>query len=174
MRRLLHVALTRARRGLVLAYAERSDRGALQPPSPFLEEARAALGAEFEDREEALFGPDETLHATFRELRDELLEELPRVGTRLGELRFDTDLDVAHASVRYLELVKLAALLERQPGQTVADALPSINARLTEAVSAQQREIFESSKLDEALLEAERDDRARAAAIAAKAEPSLE
>ena len=65
MRRLLHVAMTRARRGLVLAYAARSDRGALQPPSPFAEEARAALGAEWEDRDEELFGPDETLHATF-------------------------------------------------------------------------------------------------------------
>ena len=174
MRRLLHVGMTRARRGLVLAYAERSDRDAQQAPSPFLEEARTALGAEYEDHDEALFGPDETLHATFRALRDELLEELPRVGTRLGELRFDTDLDVAHASVRYLELVKLAALLERSPGQSVADALPAINARLVEAVSAQQREIFESSTLDDALLEAEQDQRARAASIAARAEPSLE
>src|SRR3712207_6426679 len=145
MRRLLHVALTRARRGLVLAYAERSDRGALQPPSPFLEEARAALGAEFEDREEALFGPDETLHATFRALRDELLEELPRVGTRLGELRFDTDLDVAHASVRYLELVKIAALLARPAGQSVAEALPNVNARLLEAATAEQKDILLSS-----------------------------
>ena len=45
MRRLLHTAMTRARQRLVLAYAARSSRGALQPPSPFVEEARAALGA---------------------------------------------------------------------------------------------------------------------------------
>src|SRR5690606_18817611 len=77
MRRLLHVAMTRARRGLVLAYAERSDRGALQPPSPFVEEARAAVDGVWQERSEQLFGPDETLHATFRRLRDELLEELP-------------------------------------------------------------------------------------------------
>jgi DNA helicase-2/ATP-dependent DNA helicase PcrA len=174
MRRLLHVAMTRARRGLVLSYAGHADRGALQPPSPFVEEARLALGAEWEEHDERLFGPDETLYATFRELRDEMLEELPRVGTRLGELRFDTDLDVAHSVVRYLELVKLAALLERPAGQSVADALPGVNARLLGAVSAQQREVLESSPLDEALLEAERDERARAAAIASRAEPSLE
>ena len=34
----------------------------------------------------------------------------------LGELRFDTDLDVSHAVVRYLELLKLAALIERPRG----------------------------------------------------------
>jgi DNA helicase II / ATP-dependent DNA helicase PcrA len=158
----------------VLAYAERSDRGALQPPSPFVEEAREALGAEWEERAEQLFGPDETLHATFRQLRDELLEEVPRVGTRLGELRFDTDLDVAHATVRYLELVKIAALLERPAGQSVAEALPNVNARLLEAVTAQQKDILLSSTLDDAVLEAERDQRARAASIAARAEPSLE
>ena len=45
MRRLLHVAMTRAARGLVLAYPARAASGALQPPSPFAEEARVALGA---------------------------------------------------------------------------------------------------------------------------------
>src|SRR3712207_8050232 len=53
---------------------------------------------------------------------------------------FRSDLDVAHSVVRYLELVKLAALLERPAGQSVADALPNVNARLLGAVSAQQRE----------------------------------
>ena len=174
MRRLLHVAMTRARRGLVLTYAEQSDRGSPQAPSPFVEEARAAVGGAWEAREEQLFGPDETLHATFRALRDELLEELPRVGTRLGELRFDTDLDLSHAVARYLELVKIAALLERPAGQTVADALPNVNARILGSVTAHQREILESTALDDALLEAEQDERARAVAVARRAEPSLE
>ena len=57
MRRLLHVAMTRARRRLVLAYPERTDRGATQQPSPFAEEARAAVAGEWEPREEELFGP---------------------------------------------------------------------------------------------------------------------
>ena len=73
-------------------------------------------GAEWEERAEELFGPDETLHATFTTLRDELLRSIPRTGGRLGELRLDTDLDVAHGAVRYLELVKLAALMDRPDG----------------------------------------------------------
>ena len=113
MRRLLHVAMTRARTRLVLAYPERTDRGAMQHPSPFAEEARIACGGAWEAREEELFGPAETLQSTFRLLRDELLTTVSQVGGRLGELRFDTDLDVSHAVVRYMELLKLAALLER-------------------------------------------------------------
>src|SRR5205814_1918183 len=140
------------------------DRGAVQPPSPFAEEARAAVGGEWEPREEELFGPAETLQSTFRLLRDELLTTVSQVGGRLGELRFDTDLDVSHAVVRYLELLKLAALLERPAEQDVADALPEINARLARAVTTEQREIFETSALDEYLLDAERDARRRAAA----------
>jgi DNA helicase-2/ATP-dependent DNA helicase PcrA len=49
-------------------------------------------------REEELFGPAEALHSLFRERRDELLDSVARVGARLGELRFDTDLDVPTAS----------------------------------------------------------------------------
>jgi DNA helicase-2/ATP-dependent DNA helicase PcrA len=174
MRRLLHVAMTRASEGLVLAYAARSDRGALQPPSAFADEARAAVAAEWEDRDEELFGPDETVHATFQLLRDDLLQSIPRVGARLGELRLDTDLDVAHGAVRYLELLKLAALMARPQEQSVADALPQINASILQAATAQQREILQTSSLDDVLLNAERDARARAAAVAAREEPSLE
>ena len=174
MRRLLHVGMTRARSGLVLSYAAGSQRGAVQHPSPMAEEARAALGASWEDRAESLFGPDEALHATFTQLRDELLGSVRKVGGRIGELRFDTDLDVSHGVTRYLELVKLAALLERPAGQPVADALDDVNVRLLQAASAQQREAFTTSGLDEWLLDAERDARARVAATAAREEPSLE
>jgi len=174
MRRLLYLAMTRARRRLVLAYPAGSERGAQQQPSPFVEEARAALGGSWEVREEELFGPAETLHATFRMLRDEVLEGLPRVGGRLGELRFDTDLDIAHAVVRYLELLKLAALIERPAGQGVDEALPELNVRLLQAATPLQREVFETSALDEYLLDAERDERRRARAVAAREEPSLE
>lgn len=174
MRRLLHVAMTRAREGLVLAYAAASERGAAQPASPFAEEAREAVGGAWADREEELFGPAETLHSAFRALRDELLTDVSRVGASLGELRFDTDLDIGHAVVRYLELVKLAALLARPPGQDVADALPDINARLQQAVTPLQREILLTSSIDDALLDAEHVDSVRAAAQAARAEPSLE
>src|SRR3954447_12170121 len=176
MRRLLYVAMTRARGRLVLAYPERTDRGAAQQPSPFAEEARAAVGGEWEPREEELFGPAETLQSTFRLLRDELLTTVQQVGGRLGELRFDTDLGVSHAVVRYLELLKLSALLERTRGgeMSVEEALPEVNARLLQAATSEQREIFETSALDEYLLDAERDERLRAKAVTARNEPSLE
>ena len=174
MRRLLHVAITRARRRLVLVHPQASDRGAAQPPSPFAEEARMALGGEWEERAEELFGPDESLHSTYRILRDELLETIKRTGSSLGELRFDTDLDVSHAVVRYLEVVKLAALIERARDQPMADALDEVNARIAQAIAPEQREIFQSSSLDDYLLGADRDTSRRAAAIAAREEPSLE
>lgn len=174
MRRLVHVAMTRARVGLVLAYPAASERGGRQPPSPLAEDARESLGAEWRERDEELFGPAESLHATYRALRDDLLSDVSSVGASLGELRFDTDLDIAHAVVRYLELVKLGALLERPPSQSIADALPDINARLLQAVTPVQREILQSSSLDAALLDAERADSVRVAAQAARAEPSLE
>jgi DNA helicase-2/ATP-dependent DNA helicase PcrA len=173
MRRVLHVAMTRTREGLVLAYAAHSERGAPQHPSPFAEEARAALGEEWEEIEEQLFGPDEALHAMIGQLRDELLADVQQIGARLGELRLDTDLDVAHGVTRYLELLKLSALLGRPEGQGVADALPGINAAILHAATAQQREILQTSSLEDVLLGAERDARVRAAATAARHEPSL-
>lgn len=174
MRRLLHVAMTRARRRLVLVHPQASDRGAAQPPSPFAEEARLAVGGEWEERAEELFGPGESLHSTYRILRDELLETIKRTGSRIGELRFDTDLDVSHAVVRYLEVVKLAALIERAHDQPLADALDEVNARVAQAITPEQREIFLSSSLDDWLLGDDRDGRRRAQAVAAREEPSLE
>ena len=97
-----------------------------------------------------------------------------RAAGRLAELRFDTDLDVSHAVVRYLELLKVAALIARGDGQPAADALHDVNARIAQAVTAEQREIFVSSPLDEYLLDAERDARRRSQMLAARDEPSLE
>lgn len=171
LRRALYVALTRACSRAVLCRAERADRGR---PAALAEDVRLAVAGEWETREEELFGPAETLHSTYRLLRDELLEGTMRAGSRLGELRFDTDLDVSHAVVRYLELLKLAALIARPEGQPIAEGLRDVNARILQAVSAEQREIFSSSALDDYLLDAERDARARAAAVAARDEPSLE
>lgn len=174
MRRLLHVAMTRTRGRLVLVHPQASERGAAQPPSPFVEEARSAVDGHWEERAEELFGPAESLHSTYRILRDELLETIKRTGTRIGELRFDTDLDVSHAIVRYLEVVKLAAMIERSQDTPLRDALADVNARLASAITSEQRDILQSSPLDEWLLDADRDDRRRAAAIAAREEPTLE
>jgi DNA helicase-2/ATP-dependent DNA helicase PcrA len=174
LRARFYVALTRARSRVVLAYAAADDRGGAIAPSPLLEQVRAAVDGAWEDKDEELFGPAETLHSTYRLLRDELLEGTMRAGGRLGELRFDTDLDVSHAVVRYLELLKLAALMSRPEGQSVAEGLRDVNARILQAVTSEQREIFSSSALDDYLLDAERDTRRRAQIIAARDEPSLE
>ena len=158
----------------MLAYPQADDRGAELAPAPALEQARRALHAAWIDKQEELFGPAEALASTYRLLRDELMTGTARAGGRLAELRFDTDLDVTHAVVRYLELLKLAALMARPDGQSVAESLLDVNARILQAVSADQREIFETSSLDEYLLDSERDARARAAAVAARDEPTLE
>jgi DNA helicase-2/ATP-dependent DNA helicase PcrA len=168
------VAIGRSRERVVLAYPRVGERGGVLAPCAAVEECRVAVGGVWGDREEELFGPGETLHSTYRLLRDELLEGTMRAGGRLGELRFDTDLDVAHAVVRYLELLKVAALIARPEGQSLAEGLRDVNARILQAVTAEQREIFSSSTLDDYLLDAERDVRRRAQVIAARDEPSLE
>jgi DNA helicase-2/ATP-dependent DNA helicase PcrA len=147
--------------------------------------ARVVLGAEGQDREanedqaeNDRRRQDEALRETLRLMREEVLASVARIGGRLGELRLDTDLDISHGMVRYLELLKLAALVQRPAGQDVADALADINARLLAATTPLQREIFQTSPLDETLL-ADRseigghDDRARASAIAPREASSL-
>jgi DNA helicase II / ATP-dependent DNA helicase PcrA len=170
----LYVAMTRARRRVIASYPSLNDRGAVLLPAAPVERARVELGVEWEDKREELFGPTETLHSTYRLLRDELLEGTMRAGSRLGELRFDTDLDVSHAVARYLELLKLAALIARPEDQGLAEAIRDVNARILQAVTAEQREILTSSGLDDFLLDAERDVRRRSQAISARNEPSLE
>ncbi|HUN77852.1 MAG TPA: PD-(D/E)XK nuclease family protein [Solirubrobacteraceae bacterium] len=113
---------------------------------------------------------DESLRETLGLLREEVLADVARIAGRLGELRLDTDLDVSHGVVRYLELIKLAALLERREGLGVGEALPDLNARLLAAATPLQREIYESSPLDERLTGVCGDGRARPAL---SAEPSL-
>ncbi|HEX3804897.1 MAG TPA: ATP-dependent DNA helicase [Solirubrobacteraceae bacterium] len=180
LRQRLYVAVSRARERAVLVYAATGERGGragvVPPPLPPVEQAREALGGEWLDLSEDLFGPAETLHSTYRLLRDELMEGTTRAAGRLAELRLDTDLDISHAVVRYLELLKLAALIARgdaQEGQGMGEALRDINVRIEQAVTADQREIFMSSPLDEYLLDDELDVRRRAQVIAARDEPSL-
>jgi DNA helicase-2/ATP-dependent DNA helicase PcrA len=122
---------------------------------------------------------DETLQTTLQRMREEVLGDVARIAGRLGELRLDTELDVSHGVVRYLELLKLAALQERPEGEAAGAALQDVNARLKAAMTPLQREIYESSPLDE-LLRTEHSgpgregERARAQAMAARDEPTLE
>jgi DNA helicase-2/ATP-dependent DNA helicase PcrA len=175
MRELLHLAMTRARKGLVLAWAEGGQPGTNPRPSPFYEEAMAAVGVEEEVFEEELFGPAEGLHSTFRIMRDELLDTVARMGGRLGEMRLDTYLDVDQAVSRYLELIKVAALIERaKEGQSLDSALPALNEILLQCATPEQREILEQSALDSWLRDTERDPAERPSAAQGGAEPSLE
>ena len=87
----------------------------------------------------------------FQHLRDEVLDGVARIGGRLRELRLDTELDISHGVVRYLELLKLAALLQRPDGQSLEDALADVNARLLAAATPLQREILLTSTLDDTL-----------------------
>ena len=175
LRRLLHVAMTRARKGLVLAWPASVVPGATPRPSPFYEQARAALGAEEEVMEEELFGPAEGLHSTFRLMRDELLDTVPRVGGRLGEMRLDTYLDVAQAVARYLELIKVAALIERtKEGEGLEPALAEINDVLGQSATPEQREFLRASGLDDWLRDSEREVARRPVGAENGSEPSLD
>jgi DNA helicase-2/ATP-dependent DNA helicase PcrA len=121
--------------------------------------ARVVLGVEGRDRDaeepqdDGRRREDEALLEMLRMMREEVLASVGRIGGRLGELRLDTDLDISHGVVRYLELLKLAALAGRPEGQNVAEALADINARLLAATTPLQREIFQTSALDELLTE---------------------
>lgn len=121
-------------------------------PDPEIERVRIAIRGEWEQMSSAPADPDQAIEAALRAMRQELLDGVASIGGRLRELRLDTDIDVSHGIVRYLELVKLAALLERPSGRSVAEALADVNARLLPAVTPLQREILESSSLDEELL----------------------
>jgi DNA helicase-2/ATP-dependent DNA helicase PcrA len=146
-----------ARDRLVLAYPACTADGKARVPVPLVEDARRALGAEWEDRQACAPEPADSLRAAVQAMRQELLDGVVRLGGRLGELRLDTDLDISLGVVRYLELVKLVALLERPEGQGLTDALDDVNARLLAAATPLQREILESSTLDEMLLSGERE-----------------
>src|SRR5215203_4586455 len=157
MRRLLQLAMTRARKGLVLAWAETAQPGSTPRPSPFYEEAMAAV-----EVEEEVF-------------EDELLDTVARMGGRLGEMRLDTYLDVDQAVSRYLELIKVAALIERaKEGQSLDAALPAVNEILLQCATPEQREILEQSALDNWLRDTERDPAERPASDQNGSEPSLD
>jgi superfamily I DNA/RNA helicase/RecB family exonuclease len=163
-----------ARAGIVLSRVERRDdprAGA----APFYERALAATGGEEEEHAEELFGPAEGLHATYRKLREEVLEASWQAGRELSEPRLDTAIDVNRAIARYLELLKLAALAQR-PGDAddTAEAVEAVNGLLRQVATPEQQTELDASPLDSYLLESERDSNSRRRLIAARHEPSLQ
>jgi DNA helicase-2/ATP-dependent DNA helicase PcrA len=135
-------------------------------------EGRSPESGEEEGHEDIL-GPTELLQATLQLMREEVMADVGRIARGLSELRLDTDVDIAHGMARYLELLKLTALLERPAGQGVAEALPEINARLQAAATSLQREVLQTSPLDAALLAAEQGEPVRVQAPPAHEQHSL-
>jgi len=172
-RRLLYVAMTRARDELVLSRPAATDAGGARP-SPFYEDARAVLDAGEQEQSEELFGPAEGLQATYRMIQDEVLEEAWRAGGKLREPRLDTYVDVTRAVARFLELVKLAGLIQGSTEEPVADSLAAINDLLEHAVSPEQRRALRDSGLDAYLMDEEGAAKRRRELIAKRDEPSLE
>ncbi len=172
-RRLAYAAITRARRAVVLSWTESVREGAGQPAQLY-EDARAVLDASEEVHAEELFGPAEGLQAAYRMARDEMLEASWKVGGSLGELRLDTYMDVNRAVARFLELLKLAALVQRPADQAAAEALESLNELLRSVATPEQRAELERSTLDAYLLAEESERTRRRELVASREEPSLE
>ena len=160
------------RAGLVLSRVERDSEGEVLP-SRFLEDALAAASTREELHEEELFGPAEGLHATYRMLREKVLEESWRAGRQLSEPRLDTAVDIDRAMARYLELLKLAALAQRPGDEATAEALEAVNGLLRQVATPGQQAELDASQLDSFLLESERDRDSRRKLIAAREERSL-
>ncbi len=162
-----------ARTTLVLSRVER-DGSAQAPSPPSYEEMLGAGGGEEEVHEEELFGPAEGLHATYRKLREEVLEASWSAGRELSEPRLDTVVDVNRAIARHLELLKLAALAQRPGEEATAEAIEAINGLLRQIATPEQQAELDASPLDDYLLDSERERDGRRRLIAARHEPSLE
>lgn len=162
-----------ARTGLVLSRVERGEEGEAHP-SRFYEEALAAAEAAEEEHGEELFGPAEGLHATYRTLREQVLEASWKAGRELSEPRLDTAIDVNRAIARYLELLKLAALAQRPGDEPTGEAIAAVNGLLRQVATPEQQAELDASSLDSYLLDSEHEASRRLELIAAREEPSLE
>ena len=167
-----YVAMTRARDELVLSRPAATEEGNARP-SPLYEDARAVLDAGEQEQGEELFGPAEGLQATYRLIQDEVLEEAWRAGGKLARAasRHRT-LTSTRAVARFLELVKLAGLIQGSGEEPVADALAAINDLLEHAISPEQRTALTTSGLDAYLLDEEGERRKRRRELIAAAATS--
>jgi DNA helicase-2/ATP-dependent DNA helicase PcrA len=127
-----------------------------------------------EVQEEELFGPAEGLHATYRKLREEVLEASWKAGRELSEPRLDTVVDVNRAIARHLELLKLAALAQRPGEEATAEAVDAVNGLLRQVATPEQQAELDASPLDAYLLDSEHERDGRRRLIAARHEPSLQ
>jgi DNA helicase II / ATP-dependent DNA helicase PcrA len=145
-----------------------------RPARAYAEALAASPDAAEEEHEEELFGPAEGLHATYRTLREQVLEASWRAGRELSEPRLDTAIDVNRAIARYLELLKLAALAQRPGEEPTAEAIEAVNGLLRQVATPEQQQELDASSLDAYLLDSEHERGRRLQLIAAREEPSLE
>ena len=170
----LYSAMTRARGRLILSRPRTDSSGERSGPAPAFERARAELAA-VEDRQvEEIFGPAEGLHAAYRMIQEEALEEAWRAGGGLGDPRLDAHLDVHAAVARFLEAVKLAALIQKRDEEPLEEALAHVNQLLSQDLSAGQSAALNESKLDEFILSGEAERERSGEIVAEREEPSLE
>ena len=112
-RRLAYVAMTRARRHLVLATFGVNAAGVAQAPSPFFEEARAATGAELEDVGEA---PERALLAGIAERHAAFEQASLRAASAVASGEGDAPARVAAAEEAARDLIQArAAALRPRP-----------------------------------------------------------
>ena len=161
-----------ARTELVLSRIEGGEGG--RPSRAYAEALAASPDAVEEEHEEELFGPAEGLHATYRTLREQVLEASWRAGRELSEPRLDTAIDVNRAIARYLELLKLAALAQRPGEEGTAEAIEAVNGLLRQVATPEQQAELDASSLDSYLLDSESERGRRLQMISAREEPSLE
>ncbi len=157
IRRLAHVAMTRARKGLFLSWFDDKNAKREVKPSPFFEEARLAVAgagfpAEVIRYEERDFETSDFVYAEMEMLRGELMRALDSTGADLGEMRLDASSGTPADFARFAELMKLGALTHRlRLGQSIAEALPELNALIEASMSQQQVAAYRASDLDERL-----------------------
>jgi len=169
---LAYIAATRARTSLVMSWPE--PPGGAGGPGPEYEAVARALDLTEERHAEELFGPAEGLHSTYRMLRDEVLEASWRAGSALSEMRLDTAEDVNTAVARFLELLKLAALIQRPGEEPVGEALAGLNELIRRIATDEQRAMLERSSLDDYVAGEETATGARRELVGAPSEPGLE
>jgi len=161
-----------AREEMVLSRVTGAE--AARPARAYAEALAASPDAVEEEHDEELFGPAEGLHATYRTLREQVLEASWRAGRELSEPRLDTAIDVNRAIARYLELLKLAALAQRPGEEATGDAIEAVNGLLRQVATPEQQAELDASSLDAYLLDSESERGRRLQLIAAREEPSLE
>ncbi len=158
-RRLLYIAATRTREQLLIS-------SAAPEPSALLAELAQGLGLPLERAATPLQEEQQLLEAAGA-LRDRLSGDIARSAAGISDLRLDGDLELTHAVVRVLELVKVAALLGRDKGTALEDAIAAVNHQLGAIASPIQRELLATSDLDDRLVAGER------IVVDAPAEPSI-